>query len=108
MSYDLTIERLIGAPPEVVFDAFLDPDAQTVLHDDETDATWTVESELDLRVGGPWTIAFGNAGEVPYRETNVSSEVDRPRRIAFDSSMFMIDDRTERRDDRERYLRGST
>jgi uncharacterized protein YndB with AHSA1/START domain len=104
MSYDLTIERLIDAPPEVVFDAFGDPDAQTVLYGDETEPTWTVESELGLRVGGPWTIAFGKAGEDPYRETNVFSQVDRPRRIAFDSSMFMIDDRRERRDDRD--LRG--
>jgi uncharacterized protein YndB with AHSA1/START domain len=65
------------------------PTPQTVLYGDETEPTWTVESELDLRVGGPWTIAFGRAGEDPYRETNVFSEVDRPRRIAFDSSMFM-------------------
>jgi uncharacterized protein YndB with AHSA1/START domain len=93
MSYDLTIERLIDAPPEVVFDAFVDPDAQTVLYDDETDATWTVESELDLRAGGIWTIAFGKAGEEPYRETNVFAEVERPRRIVFDSKLFMVDDR---------------
>lgn len=92
MSYDLTIERLIDAPPEVVFDAFVDPEAQKVLYGDEMEPTWTVTSELDLRVGGTWTIAFGKAGEEPYRETNVFSEVDRPRRIVFDSRLFMVDD----------------
>ncbi len=92
MTYDLKIERLIDAPPELVFDAFVDPAAQRVLYDNETEPTWTVESELDLRVGGTWTIAFGRAGEEPYRETNVFTEVERPRRIVFDSTMFMVED----------------
>lgn len=92
MTYDLKIERLIDGPPEVVFDAFVDPAAQRVLYDDETEPTWAVESELDLRVGGTWTIAFGKAGEEPYREMNVFTEVDRPRRIVFDSTMFMGED----------------
>jgi uncharacterized protein YndB with AHSA1/START domain len=46
MTHELRIERLIHAPPEVVFDAFVDPEAQEALYDDETDETWTVESEL--------------------------------------------------------------
>lgn len=94
MSYELKVERLIDAPPEVVFDAFFDPDAQTELYDDETEPSWAVESELDLRVGGTWTIVFGKAGEEPYRETNVFSEVDRPSRVAFDSTMLMGGART--------------
>ncbi len=93
MSYELSVERLIDASPDVVFDAFVDPDAQKVLYGDETDPAWTVDSELDLRVGGTWTLSFGKAGQDRYRETNVFSEVDRPRRIAFGSSMFMVDDR---------------
>jgi uncharacterized protein YndB with AHSA1/START domain len=92
VTYDLRIERVIDAPPEVVFDAFVDPDAQKELYDDVTDPTWIVESELDLRVGGTWTIVFGKAGKEPYRETNRFSEVDRPRRIVFDSTLFMVDD----------------
>jgi uncharacterized protein YndB with AHSA1/START domain len=92
MTYDLTIERLIDGPPSVVFDAFVDPAAQGSLYGDETDPTWTVESELDLRVGGIWTIAFGPAGKEPYRETNVFEEIDRPHRIAFGSRLYMVDD----------------
>src|SRR5438093_11385684 len=87
VTYDLRIERLIDAPPEVVFDSFVDPAAQSALYDDPSEPGWNVESELDLRVGGTWTIAFGKAGEDPYRETNVFTEVDRPRRLVFDSRM---------------------
>lgn len=92
MSYDLRIERLIHASPEVVFDAFIDPDAQEVLYDDENDPTWAVSSELDLRPGGIWTIAFGPAGGEPNRETNVFTEIERPRKLAFDSTMFLTDE----------------
>ncbi len=89
MTYDLRIERLIKAPPEVVFDAFVDPEAQKILYDDETQPAWTVESELDLRPGGTWTIAFGKAGDEPHRESNVFTEVDRPHKIVFDSTMVI-------------------
>jgi uncharacterized protein YndB with AHSA1/START domain len=90
MPYELRIERSIDASPEVVFDAFVDPDAQKELYaSDDGDPTWVVESELDLRVGGTWVIEFGKAGDEPYRETNVFTEVDRPRRMVFDSTMSM-------------------
>ena len=88
MTYDLTIERQIDAPPEEVFDAFVDPEAQKVLYDNEEEEDWSVESELDLHVGGTWTIVFGKSGEEPFRETNVFTEVDRPSRLAFTSTMF--------------------
>src|SRR5438034_9414032 len=68
MSYELRMERLFDAPPEVVFDAFVDPDAQGELYaDDEGDPRWVVESEMDLRDGGTWSIAFGKAGAVRIR-----------------------------------------
>ena len=88
MTYELKIERRIDAPPDVVFDAFVDPAAQKVLYDNEEETDWMVESDLDLRVGGTWTIAFGKVGEEPFRETNVFTEVDRPRRLVYSSTMF--------------------
>jgi uncharacterized protein YndB with AHSA1/START domain len=88
MTYDLRIERLIDAAPEAVFDAFVAPEAQKVLYDNEEETDWTVESALDLRVGGIWTIVFGKVGEKPFRETNVFTEVDRPRRLVYASTMF--------------------
>jgi uncharacterized protein YndB with AHSA1/START domain len=93
MTYELTVQRLIDAPPSEVFDAFVDPAAQVVLYGDETDPPdWEVSSELDLRVGGTWTITFGKANKEPYRETNVFTEVDRPGRLVFHSNLFMVDD----------------
>jgi len=41
---------------------------------------------------GTCTIAFGKAGAEPCRERNVFIEVDRPRRIVFQSTMFMVED----------------
>ncbi|HEX2090266.1 MAG TPA: SRPBCC domain-containing protein [Actinomycetota bacterium] len=88
MTYDLRIQRLIDAAPDVVFDAFVDPEAQKELYNNEEDPDWHVESELDLRVGGTWTIVFGNRGEEPFRLTSVFSEVDRPRRLVFKATLF--------------------
>lgn len=88
MTYDLRIERLIDALPEDVFDAFIDPEAQRTLYENHEETNWMVESAVDLRVGGTWTIEFGKHEEVPFRETNVFTEVDRPRRLSFTSTMF--------------------
>lgn len=81
MAYTLTIERLIDAHPRVVFDAFVDPDAQRELYADAPD--WIVGSECDLQIGGTWTITFGPPGAAPARERNVFEEIDRPRRLVF-------------------------
>jgi uncharacterized protein YndB with AHSA1/START domain len=89
VSHDLRQERLYDAAPEVVFDAFTDPDAQQELYADAPD--WIVEAECDLRVGGRWTIAFGPPGGTPARETNVFEVVDRPRRLVYASTMTMPD-----------------
>jgi uncharacterized protein YndB with AHSA1/START domain len=89
VSHDLTVERLLDAPPEIAFDAFVDPNAQKELYADAPD--WIVASECDLRVGGRWTITFGAPGQQPARETNVFEEVERPRRLVFSSTMKMPD-----------------
>jgi len=88
VTYELRIERLIDGSPGDVFDAFVDPETQKFLYGDEQEADWLVESEVDLRVGGMWTIQFGKVGEVPFRETNTFIEVDRPVRLVFASTMF--------------------
>jgi uncharacterized protein YndB with AHSA1/START domain len=89
MSHDL---RVYDAAPEVVFDAFTDPDAQKELYADAPD--WIVDAECDLRVGGRWSIAFGPPGSAPARETNVFQVVDRPRRLVYASTMTMPDGST--------------
>ena len=92
MSHDLRLERVYRAPPELVFDAFTDPDAQKELYADAPD--WIVEADCDLRVGGRWTIAFGPPGATPAREANVFQVVDRPRRLVYASTMTMPDGAT--------------
>ncbi len=92
MSHDLRMERVYDATPEVVFDAFTDPEAQKELYADAPD--WVVESECELRVGGRWTIAFGPPGSTPARETNLFQVVDRPRRLVYTSTMRMPDGST--------------
>ena len=89
MSHDLRLERTYDAAPEVVFDAFTDPEAQQELYADAPD--WIVEATCDLRVGGRWTIAFGPPGDTPARETNVFQVVERPRRLVYASTMAMPD-----------------
>src|SRR6266508_4181320 len=69
VSHDLRVEHWFNAPPEEVFDAYTDPDAQREWYEDQPG--WIVEAECDLRVGGRWTVAFGPPGSEPYRETNV-------------------------------------
>ena len=91
MTYELRIERLFDAPPEVVFDTLVDADAQEELHRGQVPGWGLVKSEMDLRVGGAWDIVFGpedGKGE-PDRLHSVFTEIDRPRRLAYDFSMYV-------------------
>lgn len=83
------MERVYDAVPEVVFDAFTDPDVQKEMYADEPD--WIVRSECDLRVGGTWIIEFGPPAGRPSRETCVFEAVERPRLLVFRSTMSMPD-----------------
>jgi uncharacterized protein YndB with AHSA1/START domain len=89
VSEDLRLERVYEADPATVFDAFTDPEAQRELYADAPD--WVVESEIELRVGGRWTITFGPRGRPPARETSVFTVVDRPRRLGYVATMAMPD-----------------
>jgi uncharacterized protein YndB with AHSA1/START domain len=91
MTYDMKIERLFDAPPELVFDTMVDPEAQPEIFADEVPGWNLWEWEIDLRVGGEWTFVYGLAdrsGE-PDRNSSVFTEIDRPRRLAYRSSMFV-------------------
>jgi uncharacterized protein YndB with AHSA1/START domain len=94
MTHELRVERLIDGPAEKVFDAFVDPQSQKTLYNDPDEPGWMVESDLDLRVDGTWTISFGTQGKL-NRETNVFTEIERPRRIVFNSTMFLAGDNRE-------------
>ena len=87
MTYELRLERLYDAPPEVVFDAFTDPANQAELHGEGTEG-WAIQrAETDVRVGGTSTYAMGPEGVEPDVETRVFTVVDRPHRLEFRHSM---------------------
>jgi len=90
-TYELKIERVFDAPSELVFDTLIDPEAQDVLFNDQVQGWRLLKSEIDLRVGGAWTIVFGPADgkSATGRLDNVFTEIDRPRRLAYDMSMFV-------------------
>jgi uncharacterized protein YndB with AHSA1/START domain len=93
MTYELRIERLFDAPPELVFDTMVDPDAQEAIFAGQVEG-WSLSSfDIDLRVGGRWTILYGPSGGQGEsdRLESVFTEIDRPRRLAYDSSMFVAE-----------------
>jgi uncharacterized protein YndB with AHSA1/START domain len=93
MTHDLRIERVLDARPELVFDTIVDPAYQEEIFTDAVEG-WTVHRfEIDLRVGGTWTTEFGpRDGRGPNDvRTSVFTEVDRPRRLAYDVTMYIAD-----------------
>ena len=91
MTYDLKVERLFDATSELVFDTIVDPAYQDDLFEGQVEG-WSVQRfEIDLRVGGMWMVEFGpRDGSGPNDVlTSVFTEIDRPRRLAYRTSMFI-------------------
>jgi uncharacterized protein YndB with AHSA1/START domain len=77
----ITVSREIGAAPERVFDAWLDPkDAADFLF--ATPAGKIVRCEIDARVGGKFLIIDRRADRDAEHHGKYL-EIERPRRIAF-------------------------
>lgn len=87
MSYDLTLERLIDAAPEEVFDAFVDADAMKEWY--RLEPGWDTEVPAhDPKVGGRTSVVFG--GDEKYREDITYTELDRPNRIVYKEKMGRV------------------
>ena len=82
MTEPLRIERVIDAPPDVVFETFLTDDGQAAFYGQD-DPGWVLDSTCDARVGGLWTITFGPASNRLYRHRHVFEVIDRPRRLVL-------------------------
>src|SRR5262245_35646468 len=91
MTYDFKIERLFDAPAELVFDTIVDPAFQAEIFKDQVEG-WIIQRfRIVLGVGGPGIMEFGS-GDVSGPNdviTQVFTELDRPRQIAYDVAMFM-------------------
>jgi len=82
MSDELRFERVIDAPPDVVFDAFSSEGGQVAFYGTD-DPGCIVESRCDLRVGGLWTVTFGPSPDHLYHHRSIFEVIDRPRRIVL-------------------------
>jgi uncharacterized protein YndB with AHSA1/START domain len=72
----LSAERVIDAPPEAIFDAFI------ALYDSQR-PDWVTSSQLDLRPGGRWSVTFQVPDGPAFREERTITAVERPHRLAY-------------------------
>jgi uncharacterized protein YndB with AHSA1/START domain len=84
----LLIVRTFDVAPEVVFDAFTQPEDMRVWWTDQT------TFDIDLRVGGRWTIVR-NEGDTTYTATGEYLEVERPHRIRYTYTMPQFSPNTD-------------
>jgi len=80
----LSVERVIAASPEAIFDAFI------ALYDSQR-PDWVTGSRLDLRPGGRWSVSFQVPDGPAFREERVITALDRPRRLAYDMTAEYAD-----------------
>ncbi len=78
-TFQATVERLINAAPEAVFDAFMVEASQAQWFAGPEDEV--ISMTIEPRVGGAWDVEFRHAGET-YGWRGTFIEVDRPHRFA--------------------------
>jgi uncharacterized protein YndB with AHSA1/START domain len=79
---EITTERLIEAPRELVFAAWTDPE-QVVKWWGPNGFTNTIH-EMDVRPGGVWRFVMHGPDGVDYQNKIVFLEVVRPERLVYD------------------------
>lgn len=76
----LKIVHKFDVAPKVVFDAFTEPESMRTWWTDQT------TFDIDLRVGGQWTIDR-KEGDTTYKMTGEYLEVDRPYHLKYTIAM---------------------
>jgi len=84
-SHEYEVERVIAADPEAVFDGFVE------IYDGDDRPDWILSSQMDLRVGGKWTVELEPPGTEPFTEIRIITELDRPKRLAYSMTMHSAD-----------------
>ena len=92
MAAAVTVERRLDAPPERVFDAWLDPALAGLWLFRTPDGT-LARCEVDARVGGRFRIDERRGSDLAEHHGEYV-EIDRPRRLAFDFSTSFSEERT--------------
>jgi uncharacterized protein YndB with AHSA1/START domain len=87
---DLRFERVIDAPPAVVFEAFTTQGGQEAFYGQD-DPGWIVQSVCDLRVGGVWAVTFGPKRTQLYRHRHLFQAIESPRRLVLATTEFRAD-----------------
>jgi uncharacterized protein YndB with AHSA1/START domain len=87
---EVRFERVIDAPPDVVFEAFTTDGGQQAFYGQD-DPGWIVESDCDLRVGGVWTVTFGPSRGHLHRHRHVFEVIERPWRLVLATMEFRAD-----------------
>ena len=93
MRDSITIERVINAPIDRVFDAFINPEDLVNWH--HAGEGWqTPYAEVDASVGGKIKIAYADAdGKVQFDLDAVYEEIERPTRLAYRLGLVdLVDD----------------
>ena len=90
MSDDLRYDRVIDAPPAVVFGAFTTQGGQEAFYGQDNPG-WIVESVCDLRVGGIWAVSFGPTSNQLWRHQHLFQAIEPPRRLLMDTTEFRVD-----------------
>lgn len=77
---DLRIVRHFNVAPDVVFDAFTEPESMRIWWTDDT------IFDINLHVGGHWTISRKEDG-IEYVMTGEFLEIEKPRRLKYTIAM---------------------
>ena len=83
---ELRASRVLPATPDEVFDAYTDAEKQKIWFSILDEEPGIVDIEVDLRVGGVQTAAWGPSRDELFRETQTFLEIDRPRRLVTSST----------------------
>ena len=93
MTDPLIFERILGKPPETVFDAFTSDGGQSAVYGNDAPG-WVVRNQADVRIGGAWTIEFGPSPNEIYHHRHVFKAIECPRRLLLATTETRLDARS--------------